>query len=1285
MRSWRRPLTGRATAKRGYARRARRARQATLETLETRRVLATGYLQLNLVADQANTALVQDANLVNPAGVALNANGGDLFVADRASGVASLYLGAVNGSAFQVDSSTISIPGGGPDGVVINGTPGFVIHAGAASGPASVLFASAAGAITGWNQGVPPPAPSGQAQTAVTTPNAVYTGLALANNGTQNLLYAADFHDNRIDVFDSGFNAVTTSGGFSDPNLPASFAPYNVANLSGHLFVSYAQQDANRQNPVAQPGAGIVDVYDYNGVLLKRLVSGGGFSGPLNVPWGLAIAPAGFGDFSGDLLVANQGDGTIHAFDPNSGILQGVLATPTGQPLVIDGVHALQFGNGLTAGSGNTLFITSGPSGGQHGVLSELQSAQGMALTAQGTAVSATVGTAFSGTLAVFAEAFNVSPAGVTVNIDWGDGATSAGAVSALARGGYAVSGTHVYLASGLKSISIHVTDPMNHSATANSLVRVAQPGVVANGITFTPTEGNAFSGTVATFTDGDGNTSPASYSATINWGDGNTTAGAIAAAGSGFIVQGQHTYAGAATHGVTVSISDTDGDSATTTSTARVADAPLTGANRTISLTEQTAFSGVVASFTDANPAADPGDFAATINWGDGATTTGDVTASAGVFSVSGSHTYADEEATAITVVVNDAGGSTATIVSVVSLADADTLVATAVPAAATEGVTFRGALTTFTDTLIVASADDFASTIDWGDGTTTTGSVSGAAGVFTLHGSHAYADEGTYTLTASVNDVGGTASATAQQVVAVIEHDVLSITPTEFSPTEGVAFNGAVATVSDSDSNAAADFTALIDWGDGTTTTGSVSGTGGLFTLGGSHTYAEEGTYTPVVSIVDDPPGTASATATMSTVVADAPLSGSPVTLNLTEGAAFAGAVAAISDANPNGSINELSATIDWGDGATASGTIVSGSGGLEVMGSHTYSEGGTYHPQVTITDIGGASVVVVDSALVADYPLTASGATITLQERSAATTTVATFTDADPDGGAAGEYTATIDWGDGTTTFGAVSGSSGAYQVSGAHAYADEARQYVMVIVRDAGGSSATAASLAIVTEAQLSDGTRGTPDTRWVNEIYGDLLGRAAEPGALRFWGNQLAAGDSRAQVALAIEATAEYRGDEVNHLYVHYLHRPTDPGALSFGTTFLASGKTIEQLATIVAGSSEYFTRRGGGTNDGFLNALFQDALARSVDSGARQYFDGLLAGGTPRSQVAAAIFASDEYLGDVVAGVYLEFLQRPVDAAAHSFWIAQLSHGVTDQQLLAAVCASGEYFSKTAP
>ena len=1266
--------------------RVRRVRRRALESLEPRRVFASGYLQLNLAADQASTALVQDANLVNPAGAALNSSGGDLFVADQASGLASLYLGAVNGSAFQLDSPVINVPGGSPAGVVTNGTPNFIVQSGNSSGPASVLFDSDSGLITGWNQGVPPPAPSNQAQIAVTTNNAIYTGLALAFAGNQNLLYAADFHDNRIDVFDGGFNSFTTAGAFTDPNLPAGYAPYNIANLGGRLLVSYAQQDAGQQNPVAGPGAGIVDAYNYNGTFQTRLISNGNFAGPLNEPWGMALAPMSFGDFSGDLLVANQGDGTIKAFDPTTGALQGVLTGPMGQPLVIDGVRALQFGNGLTAGSGNALFVTSGPNGGQHGVLSELVSAQGVSLAAQGTVVSAIAGTAFSGTLAVFTDAASLSPGSFTVSIDWGDGTTTPGTVSPLARGGFAVSGSHTYNSGGLESISIHVSDPFSHSATANSLARVVQPGVVVSGVTFVPTEGITFSGTVASFTDGDGNTSTGAYAATIDWGDGITTAGTIASAGPGFVVQGQHAYAEEANHSVTVSISDTDGHSATAASTARVADAPLTGAGRTISLVEQTAFSGTVASFTDANPAATKSDFTATIDWGDGATTTGSITAGSGDFSVSGSHTYADEEAQTITVTVKDTGGSTATIQSAVHLADADTLVATVVPAIVTEGVAFSGTLATFIDTLAGTPAGDFAATIDWGDGATTSGSVSGAGGHFTLQGSHTYADEGAFTITASISDVGGTASAVAQQIVAVAEHDTLSIASAPFAATEGISFNGAVATVTDTDNTTpASDFSATIDWGDGTTTSGVVSGSSGQFTISGNHTYAEEGAVSAVISIAEDAPGAASATATLTAVVADASLNGTPVTLHLSEGVAFSGVVATVSDSNPNGSSGELSATINWGDGATTTGTIASGAGVLQVSGSHTYAEGGVYQPLVTVHDVGGASVVVPDSAVVADYPLTATGATLLLHEQSSSSVAVATFADADPDGGSAAEYTATIDWGDGATTPGIVIGSSGNYQIRGSHAYADEGRHTVTTVVQDAGGSSATASSLAIVTEATLSDGTTGTPNTRWVNEVYGDLLHRPAEPAALMYWGNQLAAGEGRSLVVFSIEATAEYCGDEVNQIYEHYLHRAADPGALSFGTSFLAGGHTVEQLASLVAGSREYYNNRGGGTNDGFLTALYEDALSRPVDSGARHYFDSLLAGGVTPSQVAATVLASDEYLGDLVAGVYLDLLERPVDAGAETFWISQLRHGLRDEQVIAAVCASDEYFAKTSP
>src|SRR5262249_25349682 len=207
------------------------------------------------------------------------------------------------------------------------------------SGPAVFIFASETGQITGWNPRVPLPAPSTHAQLGVTVPGAVFKGLAIANNGSGNFLYAADFHNGQIDVFDSQFHQTSLAGSFTDPDLPQGYAPFNIQNLDGKLYVTYAQQDADGQNNVPGKGKGFVDVFDTTGNLLQRVASGG----PLNSPWGLALAPDGFGPFGGDLLVGNFGDGHINAYDPadNFAFRRQLLGTD-GSPVVIPGLWALK-------------------------------------------------------------------------------------------------------------------------------------------------------------------------------------------------------------------------------------------------------------------------------------------------------------------------------------------------------------------------------------------------------------------------------------------------------------------------------------------------------------------------------------------------------------------------------------------------------------------------------------------------------------------------------------------------------------------------------------------------------------------------------------------------------------------------------------------------------------------------------------------------------------------------------------------------------------------------------
>jgi uncharacterized protein (TIGR03118 family) len=315
----------------------------------------TAYKQRNLVSDIPGVARITDPNLVNPWGMSAGP-ATPVWVADNGTDVSTLYSGAIHRSIPVIAPLVVSIPDGAPTGTVFNPTTGFMLN----GAPARFIFDSEAGTITAWNGGT-------QATTVATTPGAIYKGLALATKGGATFLYAANFHAGTIDVFDSSFARVTSPGGFTDPNLPAGYAPLNVQELAGRIVVAYAKQDADAEDEEAGPGTGFVDVYDTGGHLLRRLIS----QGKLNAPWGLVLAPSHFGSFSGDLLVGNFGDGTITAYDPRTGAFEGQLRNRDGNVIAIDGLWALRFGNGVI-GTPSTLLFTAGIADEEHGLFGEI-------------------------------------------------------------------------------------------------------------------------------------------------------------------------------------------------------------------------------------------------------------------------------------------------------------------------------------------------------------------------------------------------------------------------------------------------------------------------------------------------------------------------------------------------------------------------------------------------------------------------------------------------------------------------------------------------------------------------------------------------------------------------------------------------------------------------------------------------------------------------------------------------------------------------------------------------
>jgi uncharacterized protein (TIGR03118 family) len=320
------------------------------------------FHQTNLISDLSTVgAQIVDKDALNPWGLAFSATS-PLWVSDNNSGLATVYSITPGGLTAKNAGLVVTVPGGrastddgsSPTGQVANSTTGFVVTTAAGSGPAAFIFDSESGQISAWNHTADPisATETSTATLEYSSPTAVYKGLTIATNDEGTFLYAANFHDGTVDVFNSQFQLVHLDGDFTDPNLPPGYAPFGIQNIDGLIFVTYALQDAAKHDDVAGHGHGFIDVYTSNGFLIERLVS----RGALDSPWGLAVAPQGFGPFSGDLLVGNFGDGLIHAYGLFSGQPFGPLLDEQHQPIQINGLWALKFGTASTGGTGTLLF-----------------------------------------------------------------------------------------------------------------------------------------------------------------------------------------------------------------------------------------------------------------------------------------------------------------------------------------------------------------------------------------------------------------------------------------------------------------------------------------------------------------------------------------------------------------------------------------------------------------------------------------------------------------------------------------------------------------------------------------------------------------------------------------------------------------------------------------------------------------------------------------------------------------------------------------------------------------
>ncbi len=332
----------------------------------------TAFTDTALVVDKAEvvaTAATIDANLQNPWGIA-TATGLTFWIADNNSNLATLYSGtgaietqAVTGSAdvgVAIPASAAGVQAN-PTGQVYNGNGGFLIPTSNGQESALFIFDGEGGTIAAWAKD--------SGATAVTAyddgvvngaDHAVYKGLALGTVNGATYLYATDLHNNKVDVFDTNFSKPTAmQGKFIDPSIPTGFVPFGIAALNGQLYVTFAKQDTEKHDEIPGAGFGYVDIFDFSGNLVSQFASGGA----LNAPWGMAIAPAGFGSLQGDVLIGNFGDGTINIFTPNGTALatsMGHLMASNGNAMSFPGLWSLVFGNGDSDKPLTTLFYTAG-------------------------------------------------------------------------------------------------------------------------------------------------------------------------------------------------------------------------------------------------------------------------------------------------------------------------------------------------------------------------------------------------------------------------------------------------------------------------------------------------------------------------------------------------------------------------------------------------------------------------------------------------------------------------------------------------------------------------------------------------------------------------------------------------------------------------------------------------------------------------------------------------------------------------------------------------------------
>lgn len=593
-----------------------------------------------------------------------------------------------------------------------------------------------------------------------------------------------------------------------------------------------------------------------------------------------------------------------------------------------------------------------------------------------------------------------------------------------------------------------------------------------------TGTENSLFSGRVATVKPGDKSLPLTAYAASIDWGDGRVTQGSLTASSGGLIdVSGNHSYVNGGKYTITVTVMQQGPNPITVsdTSQAAISALPIFAQGTTIIAKEGDDFRGVVATFTDSDPrASSPTNYTATIDWGDGTKSAGTIEAlPSGGFRVTSATTGHLFGGGNYDVKVSIVGVDTSSAEAISPAFIKDSLLeSTGRDVNPVEGQVFTLPVASFHDLdPRKPGVGNYFASIDWGDGTTTAAATitpDPFTGGFFVSGSHAYSF-GSYPIAVTIGNHSGDSSTIATGT-AIVSDAPLASQSFSFVPTQGKPFSGIISAFTDGDprKNPTSHYTAFIDWGDGTRESSTDASknvvidvnTDGGYLIRSTHTYRLAGAYTIKSSVTND--GGSSATSSATATVPDA-----AIVLTLApaatpqEGVPFSGAIASFTSANPLALPGDFSSTINWGDGTESSGLItVSTTGGFNISSSapKVYATLGSYVITVTVRNNNGPQGVKNGKITVSDAPITATPAQPAIVGKTVFTGVVANFTDANPNS-KAGEFTATIDWGDATASSPGtlMQNPQGGYAIQGSHTYATSGPYAISVTIVSSGGST------------------------------------------------------------------------------------------------------------------------------------------------------------------------------------------------------------------------------------